>query len=89
MRARGHHKQYALAVALGVKESRISRELDISLDWFLTGTGSIDQHKISPIVPGDTATRLRTALCRARASLTIESREHLIEFVDSIRETLR
>jgi plasmid maintenance system antidote protein VapI len=62
MQARGQTKQHALAHALGVNESTITRwkndgpmsvdsavllcrELDISLDWVLNGTGAMDAHE--------------------------------------------
>lgn len=62
MKLRGVTKQEALAYALSVNSSTITRwkengpmsldhaislcnELDISIDWFLTGNGSMDQHK--------------------------------------------
>ena len=61
MRVRGMQKQHALAFALGVNESTVTRwkhdgpmslesaialcqVLDVSLDWFLVGTGAIDRH---------------------------------------------
>ena len=64
MKIRGMQKQHALAYALGVNESTVTRwknngcmslesaialcnVLDISLDWFLIGNGSMDRRKIT------------------------------------------
>lgn len=94
MRLRCMNKQYALAVALKVNESSISRwredgpisldnaialcrVLDISLDWFLTGNGSIDQHKLG-LAPDDR----RERLLRAMGKLPDEAHELLIALID-------
>lgn len=101
MRARGRLKQYALAFALGVNESNITRwkedgpmsldhaislcrELDISLDWFLTGAGSMEQHKIALPPPPAADPALWSAFEKVSASLTTESRSLLISLIDSI-----
>ncbi len=101
MRARGRLKQYALAFALGVNESNITRwkdngpmslenaislcrELDISLDWFLTGAGSMEQHKIGPAPRPEADAQLWSAFEKVASSLTIESRSLLISLIDSI-----
>lgn len=101
MHLRGRKKQYALAIALGVNESNISRwketgpmslenaialcrELDISLDWFLTGIGSMEQHKIVAPCERDGDAQLWSAIQKVRAVLTAESRERLIELLASI-----
>lgn len=101
LRLRGRQKQYALAVALGVNESSISRwkengpmsldnaislcrELDISLDWFLAGIGSMEQHKIKVPEERDADAQLLSVLRKVDAALTAESRERLIELIDSI-----
>lgn len=65
LRARRIGKMYALAVALGIDESalsrwrrgrsisvdnliRLSRHLDVSIDWLLTGTGSMEPAAADP-----------------------------------------
>ena len=100
MRARGRFKQHALAVALGVNESSISRwkdggrmslenaialcrELDISLDWFLTGAGSMYQHKVPPPREPEGDARLWSAFRKMQLSLPPRSRNLLIELIES------
>lgn len=100
MSLRARQKQYALAVALGVNESSISRwkedgpmsldnavslcrELDISLDWFLTGIGSIEQHKIAAPEERDVDEQLWFSIQKIHAVLSPESRERLIAFINS------
>jgi transcriptional regulator with XRE-family HTH domain len=99
MQARGLTKQHALAHALDVNESSITRwknngpmsvdsavllckELDVSLDWFLNGTGAMNAHKPAP--PGSSETRLLACLRRVEPRLSDRSKSLLIAFVDSI-----
>ena len=101
MRTRGVNKQHALAFALGVNESNITRwkengqmsldhaislcrELDISLDWFLTGVGSMDQHKRTPDTSFDVDEPLWSVFQKVSSSLTTESRSLLITLIHSI-----
>jgi transcriptional regulator with XRE-family HTH domain len=101
MKLRGMRKQHALASALGVNESTITRwkangpmsvnsavllcrELDISLDWFLSGTGSINSHKPNARMPGITQEKLLAHFQRFEATLTDHSRSLLIAFMDSL-----
>jgi transcriptional regulator with XRE-family HTH domain len=101
MQAHGLTKQHALAHALGVNESTITRwkndgpmsvdsavllcrELDISLDWFLNGTGSIDAHRPSAGEPGATASKLLSYFKRIEAAMSDRSMSLLLAFIDSI-----
>jgi transcriptional regulator with XRE-family HTH domain len=101
MQARGLTKQHALAHALGVNESTITRwkndgpmavdsavllckELDISLDWFLNGTGAMDAHKSAAAQAGPSESRLLASFRRVEAAMSDRSKLLLIAFVDSI-----
>jgi transcriptional regulator with XRE-family HTH domain len=101
MERRGMQKQYALAHALGVNESTITRwkkngpmslesaialcrTLDLSLDWFLTGHGSMDQHKSGAGIVPDGDERLWLALHKAAATLTTHSKVLLTDFIGSV-----
>lgn len=101
MQARRLTKQHALAHALGVNESTITRwkndgpmsvdsavllckELDISLDWFLNGTGAMDAHKPAAGQAGFADSRLLSCFRRVEATMSDRSRLLLIALVDSI-----
>jgi transcriptional regulator with XRE-family HTH domain len=101
MKLRGMTKQHALANALGVNESTITRwkangpmsvnsaillckELDMSLDWFLTGNGSIDSHKLNAQMPSITQDKLLAHFERLEATLSEHSKSLLIAFMDSL-----
>lgn len=101
MKLRGTTKQHALASALGVNESTITRwkangpmsvnsavllckELDISLDWFLNGTGSMDSHKLNVQMPSITQDKLLAHFQRFEATLSDHSKSLLIAFMDSL-----
>lgn len=98
MHERGGIKQLALASALGVDESSISRwkangqislgnaislcrELDISLDWFLTGEGAMERD--NGRLDADPDSQLWAALQRARSKLSPESHNLLIKLIES------
>jgi transcriptional regulator with XRE-family HTH domain len=100
MQARGLTKQHALAHALGVNESTITRwkndgpmsvdsavllcrELDVSLDWFLNGTGAMQAHK-STAQAGFSDSRLLSCMQRVEATISDRSRLLLIAFVESL-----
>jgi transcriptional regulator with XRE-family HTH domain len=104
MKLRGMTKQHALASALGVNESTITRwkanaamsvnsvvllckELDISLDWFLNGTGSMDAHKPNAEIISIAQNKLLSHLQRFEATLTDHSKSLLIAFIDSLPES--
>jgi transcriptional regulator with XRE-family HTH domain len=104
MKLRGMTKQHALASALGVNESTITRwktngamsvnsvvllckELDISLDWFLNGTGSMDAHKPNAEIASISQTKLLSHFQRLEATLTDHSKSLLIAFIDSLPES--
>jgi transcriptional regulator with XRE-family HTH domain len=104
MKSRGMTKQHALASALGVNESTITRwkadgamsvnsvvllckELDISLDWFLNGTGSMDAHKPTAEMTSTTQNKLLSHFQRFEATLTDRSKSLLIAFIDSLAES--
>jgi plasmid maintenance system antidote protein VapI len=101
MQARGQTKQHALAHALGVNESTITRwkndgpmsvdsavllcrELDISLDWFLNGTGAMDAHKPAAAQAGASESRLLASFRRVEAAMSDRSKLLLVAFVDSM-----
>jgi transcriptional regulator with XRE-family HTH domain len=102
MKLRGMTKQHALAYALGVNESTITRwkanetmsvnsavllckELDISLDWFLNGTGSMDAHKLNAGMTSNPQSKLLSHFQRFEAALSDHSKSLLIAFMDSLR----
>jgi plasmid maintenance system antidote protein VapI len=100
MQSRGYAKQHALAYALGVNESTITRwknngpltldnalmlcrQLDMSIDWFLTGAGSLDAHRRN-----NPATRPETPLAltirRAETIMTDRAQAMLVAFIDEV-----
>jgi len=102
MRARGMQKQYALAYALGVNESTITRwkndgpmslenaialcqALDISLDWFLVGSGSMDRQATRADAAAEDE-RLWSSFKKVGATMTAQSKSLLIAFMDSIAQ---
>jgi transcriptional regulator with XRE-family HTH domain len=101
MQARGLTKQHALAHALGVNESTITRwkndgpmsvdsavllckELDISLDWFLSGTGAMDTHKSGAGKAGAATNELPSSFQRIEERMSDHSKLLLIAFLNSI-----
>ncbi len=100
MQLRGYTKQHALAYALGVNESTITRWkndgpmtldnvvtlcrlLDVSVDWFLNGTGSLDAHNGSqPAVGAETP--LALTIRRAELVMTDRAQAMLVAFIDEI-----
>ncbi|MFC5325239.1 helix-turn-helix domain-containing protein [Bradyrhizobium oligotrophicum] len=101
MQIRGITKQHALAHALGVNESTITRwkidgptsvesaillckELDISLDWFLNGTGEINAHRSRVEHVIVTRDKLLLYFQRIEAMMTDHSKSLLLAFIDSI-----
>lgn len=98
MQSRGYAKQHALAYALGVNESTITRwkndgpltldnavmlcrQLDMSLDWFLTGTGSLDGHRgPAPVAETPLARTVR----RAERVMTDRAQAMLVAFIDEV-----
>jgi hypothetical protein len=60
--------------------------LDISLDWFLTGKGLIDQHKLTSLPGGDADENLMTSFRRATRPLTDSSKSLLLQFFDSLTD---
>jgi transcriptional regulator with XRE-family HTH domain len=102
MRVRGLHKQHALAFALGVNESTVTRWkrdgpmslesaialsqfLDISLDWFLVGSGAIDRHPDRSVVALEDE-RLWSSLKQIGAAMTPRSRALLLAFMESMAQ---
>ncbi|WP_426435194.1 helix-turn-helix domain-containing protein [Bradyrhizobium genosp. P] len=100
MEMRGMRKQHALAHALGVNESTVTRwikngpmslesaialcqALDMSLDWFLAGHGSIDRNGTASALPPADA-RLWSSFRKFEASMSTQSRSLLIDFMDSM-----
>jgi transcriptional regulator with XRE-family HTH domain len=100
MRARGLNKQHALAFALGVNESTVTRwkhdgpmslesaialsqVLDISLDWFLVGSGAIDRRPDRSDVAVEEA-RLWSSLKQIRSAMTPRSKALLLAFMESV-----
>lgn len=99
MQSRGYAKQHALAYALGVNESTITRwkndgpltldnalmlcrQLDISIDWFLTGAGSLDAHRKAP--PDAVETPLAQTIRRAETIMTDRAQAMLAAFLNEI-----
>jgi plasmid maintenance system antidote protein VapI len=97
MQSRGYAKQHALAYALGVNESTITRwkndgpltlenalmlcrQLDMSIEWFLTGTGSLDAHHR----PSAAETPLALTIRRAETVMTDRAQAMLAAFIDEI-----
>ncbi|HTV38857.1 MAG TPA: helix-turn-helix transcriptional regulator [Xanthobacteraceae bacterium] len=100
MNKRGMKKQHALAYAVGVNESAVTRwkrdgpmslenamalcqTLDISLDWFLTGAGTMDR-RTSPSKLDEDDSRLRSSFGRLCETMSARSKSLLIEFMDSM-----
>lgn len=100
MQSRGYAKQHALAYALGVNESTITRwkndgpmtlenavtlcrQLDISIDWFLNGTGSRDAQNGSA-ADASAETALASSIRRAETAMTDRARATLVAFIDEI-----
>jgi transcriptional regulator with XRE-family HTH domain len=101
MQWRGMTKQHALAYAMGVNESTITRwknngpisvdhlvllckTLDISVDWFLNGTGAIEAPRPSREKVEAVESSLLSCMRRAEAAMTEQSRALLISFIDSL-----
>ena len=100
MQSRGYAKQHALAYALGVNESTITRwkndgpltlenavmlcrQLDMSIDWFLTGAGSLDAHRrAAPAASFETP--LSLTIRRAETIMTDRAQAMLAAFIDEI-----
>jgi transcriptional regulator with XRE-family HTH domain len=98
MQLRGYAKQHALAYALGVNESTITRWkndgpmtldnvvmlcrlLDVSVDWFLNGTGSLNAHNgYHPAANTPLALTIR----RAELVMTDRAQAMLVAFIDEI-----
>ena len=68
-------------------ESAISvcRELDISLDWFVTGNGTMEQHKLKPLEYSSTDERLRSAIKTLRDRLSAEVHNSLIDLISALK----
>jgi transcriptional regulator with XRE-family HTH domain len=100
MRVRGLNKQHALAFALGVNESTVTRWkhdgpmslesaialsqlLDISLDWFLVGSGAIDRRpdRSGAAIEDE---RLWSSLKRIGVVMTPRSKALLLAFMESM-----
>ena len=98
MQRRNITKQTALAVALGVNDSTVTRwkkdgsisvdsvlllcrALDISLDWFLNGTGAIDAPKA---LQGFAEAPTDQSIYRAETSLDLLSQTRLAEFLETV-----
>jgi transcriptional regulator with XRE-family HTH domain len=95
-------KQHALAFALGVNESTVTRwkhdgpmslesaialcqVLDISLDWFLVGSGTVDRHpERSGFAVEDG--RLWSSFKRIGAAMTPRSKALLLAFMESVAQ---
>lgn len=99
MNKRGMQKQHALAYAVGVNESAVTRwkrdgpmslenaialcqTLDISLDWFLIGDGTMDRRAPSELTERDE--RLWSSVLRLCEIMPARSKSLLIEFVNSV-----
>jgi plasmid maintenance system antidote protein VapI len=97
MRSRGYAKQHALAYALGVNESTITRwkndgpmtlenavmlcrQLDISIDWFLNGAGSLD--RLTASLPAETP--LALTIRGTEWVMTDRAQAMLVAFIDEI-----
>jgi Bacteriophage CI repressor helix-turn-helix domain len=100
MKMRGMQKQYALAYALGVNESTVTRwkndgpmsldsaialcqAPDMSLDWFLVGSGSMDRPAVRPDAASEDE-QLWSSIKKVGATMTAQSKSLLIAFIDSI-----
>lgn len=100
LKARRIGKMYALAVALGIDESALSRwrrgkpisvgnivglcrHLRVSIDWLLTGTGSMDA------AAPDAADRWRSEIVADLASLDPVIRDRLTDLVGRLAEARR
>jgi transcriptional regulator with XRE-family HTH domain len=103
MKIRGLQKQHALAYALGVNESTVTRwkndgpmslesavalcgALDISLDWFLAGYGSMDRQRASPGAGAESDDPLWASFHKAAAAMSAQSKALLIAFIDSMMQ---
>jgi hypothetical protein len=62
----------------------LCKELDISLDWFLNGTGSMNSHKLNVQMPSITQDKLLAHFQRFEATLSDHSKSLLIAFMDSL-----
>jgi plasmid maintenance system antidote protein VapI len=58
----------------------LCRTLDMSLDWFLAGAGSIDQHRARR----DDDEQLWSSVRKVEARMSAESKALLIAFIESI-----
>lgn len=58
--------------------------LDISIDWFLTGKGSADQHKIDATKIADHDVDLTKAFHRAIHWMTDATKARLLAFLESV-----
>lgn len=62
----------------------LCQALDISLDWFLVGYGSIDQHTRRTAVP-NIDERLWSSFNRVGSTMSTQSKSLLIAFMDSMQ----
>lgn len=100
MNKRGMRKQHALAYAVGVNESTVTRwkhdgpmslenaialcaALDISLDWFLLGSGAMDRPSARLRERAEDE-RLWASFRRIGATMSAQSKSLLIAFIDSV-----
>jgi transcriptional regulator with XRE-family HTH domain len=100
MNERGMKKQHALAHAVGVNQSAVTRWkgdgpmslenaialckiLDISLDWFLTGAGTMDR-RLPPSELTEDDRRLRSSFERLCTAMPAHTKSLLIALIDSI-----
>jgi transcriptional regulator with XRE-family HTH domain len=100
MNRRNLHKQHALAYAIGVNESTVTRwkhdgpmslesaialcaALDISLDWFLVGSGTMDRPSARAIERTEDE-RLWASFRRIGGAMSAQSKSLLIAFMDSM-----
>jgi hypothetical protein len=100
MNTRGMKKQHALAHAVGVNESAVTRwkgdgpmslenavalcqTLDISLDWFLTGAGTMDG-RLPPSKLTEDDRRLRSSFERLCTAMPAHTKSLLIALIDSL-----
>lgn len=61
----------------------LCRALDVSLDWFLVGNGSMDQHITRPDAPAEDE-RLWSSFKKVGATMTSQSKSLLVAFMDSL-----
>jgi plasmid maintenance system antidote protein VapI len=64
--------------------AKLCRVLDMSMDWFVYGTGAMEQHKLSKTSLQEADERLLAALNEARGRLSSRSMTLLASFIDSV-----